>query len=334
MRLFQISGTTVALVAGLTLALVGLAAGPAIAQFDQHRVAHAAELQVEDDPAADTLTVRIGPLELPARSDHMAVAQVPERFLTIPFDGWLRAYHPRLTDADGAPVPGQLLHHVAFWNTARSDFLCPNKEEHIFGAGGELNDWMEVPGFGYRVRRGNRIRINTMFHNPTDSSYTETYLTVKVEYDRADGTSPAPRNVYPVWFDVQECESSSYDLPPGSSATAGTIEVPFTGRLLGVGGHLHDYGTGLRLENLTRDEEIARLEPETDADGRLLSMPVVTFFERGGYPLQAGDVVRVTARYDNPTGRRLTDGAMGIVVGYFLPNDEARMAELQRDVSP
>ena len=66
-------------------------------------------------------------------------------------------------DGAGQPEPGRLLHHVAFYNTARPDFLCPNKQEHIFGAGGEMNDWPALPGVGYRVRKGDRIRISTMF---------------------------------------------------------------------------------------------------------------------------------------------------------------------------
>ena len=111
----------------------------------QHAVAEGVALAVSDDAAAGMLTLRLGPLDLPAASHHMKVAQPPERGFAVPFDGWLRAYHPRLTDAEGRPVPNRLLHHVAFWNTERPDFLCPAKEEHIFGAGGEMNDWMAVP---------------------------------------------------------------------------------------------------------------------------------------------------------------------------------------------
>lgn len=59
-------------------------------------------------------------------------------------------------------------------------------------------------------------------------------------------------------------------------------------------------------------------------------MPIVTFLAQGGYRLHAGEVVRVTAYYDNRTGRRLPDGAMGIVVGYFLPDDDALLAGLRR----
>ena len=89
-----------------------------------------------------------------ANSDHMAVAQPRDLYWEVGFDGWLTAYHPKMTSEDGSPVPRRVLHHVAFWNTSPSDFLCPNKEEHIFGAGSEMNDWPELPGFGYRVRKG------------------------------------------------------------------------------------------------------------------------------------------------------------------------------------
>src|SRR5205823_7810362 len=84
-----------------------------------HKMAADARVEVLDDAAAQVLTVRAGPINLPARSDHTAVAQAPELFLEIPFDCWIVAYHPRVVDADGAVLPGRLLHHVGYWNTAR-----------------------------------------------------------------------------------------------------------------------------------------------------------------------------------------------------------------------
>ena len=73
------------LVAVLLLAL----AASAWAQHDHHSMAEmktssAARLEVQDDAAAQVLTVRVGPLNLPANSDHMAVAQAPTFFLEIP----------------------------------------------------------------------------------------------------------------------------------------------------------------------------------------------------------------------------------------------------------
>jgi len=306
-------------------------------QHEHHGIAHqtaaGVKLEVKDDAAAQVMTVRLGPLNLPAHSDHRSVAQAPDLYLPVVSEIWLLAYHPHLVDAAGNSIPGRLLHHVAFWNTRRSDFLCPNKEEHIFGAGGEMNDWPGVPGYGYRLMPGDRVRIETMFHNPTDTDYPQVYLEVGMERRTAragEARPPAIRSVYPAWVDVQTCKDSGYDLRPGQSAATGEVTLHFSGVLLGVGGHLHDFGQGLLLYNVTRQEEVAALRSQLDAQGRIASIPLVTFFDRGGYRLSQGERLRVSATYDNPTGKILPDGAMGIVVGYFLPDQDAQFEALRR----
>jgi len=307
---------------------------PALAQHDhsamQHRMHHTSDatLSVNNDEAAHMLEVRIGPVNLPANTDHMQAEQPREMTFPVLIDGWITAYHPRLVDKSGQPVPNRLLHHVAFYNAGRSDFLCSNKEEHIFGAGGEMNDWPTLPGFGYRVRAGDKIRISTMFHNPTSQDYPETFLDVKIEYQLA---SDAPlKSVYPAWFDVKECADSAFDLGPGKTTTSGQIKLRYNGVLLGVGGHLHDYGTGVKLEDVTHREMVADLPSKLDSQGHILSMPIAIFADRGGFRLHAGDELKTSAAYDNPQGKVLPDGAMGIVVGYFLPDDDAQMAGLAR----
>lgn len=300
-------------------------------QSAAHQMAAGVKLE-KIQRAANQMTLRLGPLNLPANSDHNAVAQAPDHYWEVPFDGWLTAYHPAIVGEAGDPIPGRVLHHVAFWNTSRSDFLCPNKEEHIFGAGGEMNDWPELPGFGYRVAKGERIRINTMFHNPTDTSYPRAYLEVRVEYQRL-GDGPPRKSVYPTWFDVQQCGRSGYDLAPGKNVNTGEFILGFAGTLLGVGGHMHDYGQQLVLANATRNEEVAQLDSQLDEAGRILSMPIATFVDRGGYRLNQGEKIRVTASYDNRAGKPLPEGAMGIVVGYFLPDNDAQMAALKRDTT-
>ncbi|HEV2494265.1 MAG TPA: hypothetical protein VG204_14460 [Terriglobia bacterium] len=292
-----------------------------------------AKLTVANDAAAHVLTVRVGPLNLPARAG-MNVAQAPDLMLTIPFDGWIFAYHPRLTDGAGQTLPPRLLHHVAFYNTQRTDLLCPGKPEHIFGAGGEMNDWPATPGVGYRVQKGDQIRVATMVHNESDTSYPRTYLEVKMEYQPLAAGGEELKNVYPVWFDVKECGNSAYDLTPGHNATTGQFTLAYAGKLMGVGGHMHDYGEQLRLADMTRNESIATLDAKLDPQGHIVSMPIVRFDNRNGWRLPKGEVIRVTATYNNPTGHALPDGAMGIAVGYFLPSDESEMAALRRASQP
>ncbi|HXE91363.1 MAG TPA: energy transducer TonB [Terriglobales bacterium] len=253
------------------------------------------------------------------------MAQPAPQFLEIPFDGWITAYHPQLVDAQGNRLPSRMLHHVAFWNTGRSDFLCPNKEEHIFGAGGEMNDWPALPGVGYRVLKGDRIRITSMFHNPTETSYPEVYLQVVMEYVQKKDREL--KSVYPAWFDAGECGNSGYDLPAGASTKTGEFRLNYTGTLLGVGGHLHDDGRRLVLENTSRKETVATLGAKLNAEGHILEMPIAKFEQ--GYALNKGEVLKVTASYENP-GPASPQGAMGIVVGYFVPKDDVEMTELYR----
>src|SRR5260370_41536182 len=107
--------------------------------------------EAKGDVGAHTVTHRVGPMDLPAHTSHMKMPQPPDLVWEVPMDGWLLAYHPKLVDASGGPLPGTGLHHVAFWNENRADFLCPNKEEHIFGAGGGEAGRDERPGYGYRA---------------------------------------------------------------------------------------------------------------------------------------------------------------------------------------
>src|SRR6266849_6241841 len=229
-----------------------------------HAAAKGVVLDAKVDAAAHTVTLRVGPMNLPANTSHMKMPQPPDLVWEVPMEGWLLAYHPRLVDAGGNAVPGTVLHHVAFWNENRADFLCPNKEEHIFGAGSEMTDWTEVPGYGYRVQKGDKIRIETMMYNPTATSYDKAYL---------------------------------------------DVVIPF-------------------------QETVATLDAKSDAQGLLEYVPVKLFVQDGGYKFARGDVLKISATYDNPTGKLLRDGAMGIAVGYFVAADETKMAALRRKAEP
>jgi hypothetical protein len=88
------------------------------------------------------------------------------------------------------------------------------------------------------------------------------------------------------------------------------------------------------LQDVTRSETVASLDATVDDKGRLESVPVKLFLQQGGYKFSAGDVLKIGATYDNPTGKLLHEGAMGIAVGYFAPADEAKMAALRRETPP
>src|SRR5215475_7173466 len=203
-----------------------------------HALAKGVTLETRVDDVTHTITLRVGPINLPANASHMKIPQPPDLHWTISRNAWLLAYTPRLVDANGNGVSAPVLHHTAFWNENRADFLCPNKEEHIFGAGGEMTNWGQVPGYGYRVQKDDQIRVETMVHNPTGTSYENVFLEVRIPYQEADASSPpARKNYYPAWMDAKSCGSSSYDLPPGKNVKEGEVALKYSGVLLGVGGH-------------------------------------------------------------------------------------------------
>src|SRR2546429_658103 len=145
------------------------------------------------------------------------------------------------------------------------------------------------------------------FHNATKTMFAIADLEMKIDYGLP--IKKQLKSDFPAWFDVQQCGDSDYDFKLGRNVTSWTLRLDYSGILLGVGGHLHDYGRQLVLENLTRKQNIATLDASLDEKRRLLSIPLTLFVQQGGYHLSKDDLVKVTARYDNQSGKELPQGA-------------------------
>lgn len=287
----------------------------------QERPAAGPGPSLEVDSAAGEITLRLGPVDLSSDAAPGESIRVRDLDVRLPVEGWLVAYRPALVDGRGEPVPARLLRHVVLRNLERAHLMCPGEGEPVFGTGGEMTVWPAVPGVGYPVRRGDRFRVDASFRRAADAEHREVYLELEMAYrDRFPGLERL-EPVRPLWLDVQGCDAPAFDLPPGEEVRRADLAAPSGGRLLVVGGHLQPHGRWLRLRDLTRDRVVVRLGARLDREGDVRSMPLVPFLPTGGYRLEEGDSLRVTARYENPTGRRLEDGAMGIVMAYFLADD-------------
>src|SRR2546429_9042345 len=96
-------------------------------------------------------------------------------------------------------------------------------------------------------------------------------------------------------MDVAACGNSGYDLPAGKSEKTGTVTVKYDGLLIGVGGHLHDYGKQIVLQDVSRQETVATLDAKADAQGHLESVPVKLLVQDGGYTVAAGGGPKISA---------------------------------------
>jgi len=131
--------------------------------------------------------------------------------------------------------------------------------------------------------------------------------------------------VFPVYLDVKPpVGSKSFDLPPGRSSQSWEGRPALSGRLLAAAGHMHQYAKSLTLEDVTEGKLLWETSPVVDSEGRILSVPIGSFWKRGGIPLRSDHVYRLTVTYENPTGALLPDGGMGTLGGVFIPEPGER----------
>jgi hypothetical protein len=294
----------------LAAATLGLAA-PAAAQEPREW------LEVVNDADNEELVFIIGPVDLPAGAHHAMIRQPPLLTAIVPVEAYLYGFDVQMIDSAGRPIPNRVLHHVNLIDPDRRELFSPIPLR-IFAAGGETQPASMPKVLGLPLEPGQRLLISAMFHNPTESSYPNARLRVTLKY-RGEGWV-FPIAVYPVYIDVMgPVGPKEFDLPPGRSERSweGSPAVP--GRLLGAGGHLHDYAVNLRFEDLTAGEVLWEVGPVVDEEGRTVAVPLGKFWWKGGISLDPEHTYRLTAVYDNPTADTLIGGGMGVLGGVFLP---------------
>jgi hypothetical protein len=286
------------------------------------------------DSSRHIVRVKAGPFFLPSMGemDHHAMmmdmgagATTPVYHFTWPVEGWLRGFDSGVEDSLGQPLPKRLMHHMIGVNYSRRQAIYP-AAERLFGAGQETADATIPATIGVPMKPGMDLGFYIMWHNESPTDLDGVYMTIDLKYSPRN-QNPRPIEVLPLYMDVNLTVggSNTYDLPPGHSEKAYEFTFPIDGRLLGYGGHLHDYGISVRLEDLQTGKTIARVRAERDADGKVSGVSRSLPGVRGqGIRLRAGRRYRVVGVYDNPTGHTLINGAMAHITGIFAPEDASK----------
>lgn len=330
------------------LLVVGASAVVPIATAAQapHVIPAAAAASGRSAPAAalvarrerGALVLELGPVDLPAGGhEHadegghamMMMTSPPPLSVAVPVDGWLRGYVVDLVDGEGHPVPHELLHHV--------NVIAPQRRELFSGimlrvaAAGSETAPVSLPWFvGYRVHPGDTLLVSAMLHNPTPNAYHGVRLRVRFPVRDADAWLGA-MSIFPFYLDVMPpAGTHAYDLPPGHSEQYWEGSPAIAGRILGMGGHLHEYGVALRLEDRTEGKVLWEGEPTLDSAGRVVGMAQTNLAWKLGIRMRPDHVYRLTAIYDNPTGATIPDGGMGALGGAFLPSGDTPWPKIDR----
>ena len=257
----------------------------------------------------------IGPVHMPAG----AMNRVPAQIAALPVSGWVRGYSWFVHNAAGRMLPSDLLHHVNLIDPDRSELFAP-VSRRVMAAGRETPG-QELPSLiGYPISAGTRLLVVSMFSNTRVHDY-DAYLTVRINYvSDAAGFKPLP--VYPFSLAVTgPVGDKDFSVPPGRTVRYWEGSPRLNARILGLGGHLHDYARKLELINVTSNKTLWSVVPRT-RNGKLISVPRSTLWRRGGIKLRKDHRYRVSVEYFNPTTKPAPDGGMGVVAGVVHTRDQ------------
>lgn len=273
-------------------------------------------LRMAHDVDLKQVVLEIGPVHLAANIEYDDVAPSAAVATTFPVAGWLSGLQIEMVDGDGRVINDPLLHHVAIFSPGKRDLFSPVMLR-VAAMGAETPD-LELPGrLGYRFEAGDSLLVVAAFFNPTGVEQ-DAYLRLTLPY-RTDRLLLPPISILPVYLDVvAEPGLRAFEIPPGISEWSGTWSPAIPGRILAIGGHLHQYGVSLVLEDVTTGKVLWRTQPVTDESGNVVAMPHSTFLGHR-FDVRPDHVYRLTATYENPTDSPIA-GAMGKVGGIFLPD--------------
>jgi plastocyanin len=291
-----------------------------------------------------TYTLRHGPV----RMENFNVA-FPKANVRAPnVDGSIVGMTVRLVDRRGRPITIRdvMLHHVVFHRRARLASRGPCSShggEPIYGTGEERQALRFPRGYGYRIRRGDRWRVTAML-----MSHSVAARNAYIEYRVTVRTGARLTPVHPFWIRANGCgKQVSYPVHGGGAAgstskRSAIWRVPFDGRIVAVGGHLHGGARNLTLSQpRCRGRRLLDTAPRFGMPDHVYYRarpilhepgPVDTryFLSRTGIPVRRGERLRITGAYE---GSRPHPRVMAIMHVYVARDREIprRCKKLPRD---
>jgi hypothetical protein len=280
------------------------------------------------DAKVRTLHLRYGPVAL----EPAGLVFHNTRVRTPQINGFVTRIHAYVVDARGRRLDSSrvMLHHAVFRRriTPKYDKECNTRREtEPFYATGEEDETLRLPpGYGLRVSPHDRWLVRWMLMNHTDQPHK-----AFIRYDVKVDTSRTIVPVRPLWARVVRCREEYFDVPgdggPGSVFTKSKdIPVTRTGRIVVATGHLHGGAVGLTLsEPRCAGRTIFTARPVyrsgTAGNTELHDGPVhvTSFTSTVGVPVFRGQVLTLSAAYDNSVRREDVMGTMHLYVATDRP---------------
>jgi len=273
---------------------------------------------ITKSPDRNELIMELPTVDLPAGTMVDQAASVGE----FPVNGSIYAFHAEIVDEHGRRLSNDLLHHMNVMDPSERELFLPISRR-LLASGRETGEirfpWLL---FGARVRAGEQILANAMLANQGDVSYHGVKVRLVLSY--VPENRPWPLfSVLPWQLDVAfPVGDKTFDLPPGRSERSyeGSPAVP--GKIIVIGGHVHDYATTIEFWDATAGKMLWHGEPAAPAPGQPAVVPPGKLYSLTsiGVHVTPAHRYRVRVVYNNTSGMTIPDGGMGVVGGLFRPD--------------
>jgi len=269
----------------------------------------------------------IGPVELPSGMPHL---RLPIQIADVDVNGWMRGFSWEIRNADGEKLPDDLLHHVNLIDPDRRSLFSPIARR-LMAAGRETVNVMLPRTLGIPLGSDTRLMVAAMFANDTGHDHEEAYLHVQLHYAEEGGSLIRPQPVFPFYMDVMgPVGRKDFPVPPGRTVQGWEGSPAIDARIIGIGGHLHDYAVALRLIDVTTGEVLWETEPIATESGHVESLPVEHLWKTGGVEIRKDHTYRAEVVYENPLDRPAPGRGMGVVAGIVAAPEDAPWPEFER----
>ncbi|HET7790287.1 MAG TPA: hypothetical protein VFK78_05760 [Gemmatimonadales bacterium] len=287
------------------------------------------------DSSKHTVLVAAGPFHVPvthlmqgmSADQEMAMQMEMPNTLAArfpwPLTGWLRGFRFDLLDQNGDTLPSDLMHHIIMVNFSRRQ-LVYGTVERLLGAAREQKQEQMLPRtIGVPMPKGQDLALYVMWDNESDQDRPAVYVHLTM-YWMPTNMQPPPVSVLPMYLDSHMVDTTQIDMfqvPPGHHTQTFSFSFPVSGHILGVGGHLHDFGTAVELVDGETGKVLTHVDATRDSTGHVKDVARRIFAIQGeGIRVVANHPYRVVAVYDN-TSRDTLPAVMGHMVGIFAPDD-------------
>jgi hypothetical protein len=285
-------------------------------------------------------TIAYGPYEIPAASSsHMGMV---ENHIALGVerpcnDCYITGMQADLVTEDGTSVniaDGLWLHHVVMHDFSKRDLTCAGTSlgvlgQRFFSSGNERSPVKSLGRYGY-AQPGTSGVWNLVYDLMNMTAQART-VKVAITYDYVPISTPGYRAMTPIWLDINQCGNSEQPAQEGAYSYNYSLTSEWSGKLIGIGGHIHDGGTNLTIARngqvFCDSKATYGGSPSYIEHGNSLNMPGLGHIARMSRcqgtaenpvtTIVPGDTIDLVAYYDSNAHTQMAHPVMGIAIGYF-----------------